>query len=493
MTEHLSMKNISPLPVKFRWTLLIGDRPNIIFKRQARLIEDQISMNVQKLLPNSHIINNKNIENNIQNSCQDTNDREDEIKINESYNEFNQTIPNHSTNEHILDNNVNHNLSTTENSILRNLIDEDEDIIPLGIEELFDIVPLYGEINPGETIYLNCTFYGHSNIEASVLALCEIDHGPKYYIELKGSASDIIYQIDQTDHIDLGYHRLNQSIIYKFNIMNIGKVNFNYKISFPTHDSIEQPTLFKTTEYGQYKIIPSYGQIINNQSQSIQIIYQPLKPGYFEQELNIQIGYFLPKSIKIHGLIDFNYLNINLPRLCMIQTKNNNHHHQQQQINNDQLIINKEISSSIYQFTMFKLINQLYDDLINFIDLLEKQQQQQNRSIVCLCDTIFSNRSDFILNSIQNYNQYDQLFMHNINCPITKAIKHILTNQYYRMNKIPEKIIKLIPDIYLQLNAEYEYICNLLNDNNNNQYHNDNQLKVVTETEEQMKLCFIKK
>ncbi|CAH8559949.1 unnamed protein product [Schistosoma mattheei] len=489
MTEHLSMKNISPLPVKFRWSLLIGDRPNIIFKRQARLIEDHIPMNVQKLLSNSHIIDNKNIENTIQDSCQDTNDIEDEIKINESYNEFNQTILNDSTNEHILDN-VNLNLSTTENSILRNLIDEDEDIIPLGIEELFDIVPLYGEINPGETIYLSCTFYGHSNIEASVLALCEIDHGPKYHIELKGSASDIDYQIDQTDHIDLGYHRLNQSIIYQFNIMNIGKVNFNYKISFPTHDFIEQTTLIKMTEYGQYKIIPSYGQIINNQSQSIQIIYQPLKPGYFEQELNIQIGYFLPKSIKIHGLIDFNYLNINLPRLCMIQTKNN-HHQQQQQINNDQLIINKEISSSIYQFTMFKLINQLYNDLINFIDLLEKEQQQ-NRSIVCLCDTIFSNRSDFILNSIHNHNQYDQIFMHNINCPITKAIKQILTNQYYRMNHIPEKIIKLIPDLYLQLNAEYEYICNLLNDNNNNQYHNDNQLKVVTETEEQVKLCFIK-
>ncbi|CAI2730845.1 unnamed protein product [Schistosoma spindalis] len=492
MTKQLTMKNISPLPVKFRWSLLIGDRPNIIFKRYAQLTEYQ-------KLSNSHINNNNN---NIENNLKNIKELEYDIRINEEHNESSQTRSiierNQSIHESILDDNININLLSSNNNILCNLINEDEDIIPLGIEELFDIIPLYGEINPNEIIYLNCTFYGHSNINASVLALCEIDNGPKYQIELKGSASNIHYYIDQTN-IDFGYHRLNKSIIYQFNIFNIGKVNFNYKINFPINllsdDYIDETTLYKITDYGQYQIKPYYGQINSEQSQIIQIIYQPLKLGYFIQELNIQIGYYLPKLIKLHGITDFTYLNINLPRLCMIQTK------YYKQINNDSLLINQTIHqyqsfNSIYQFTMFQLINQLYHDVIDFIDLLEKQQ---NITIVCLCNTIFSNQS-YLMLTLNQKNYYNSIFLHNDYCPITKAIKEILFKQYYLINNIPEKILQLIPDINLQLNAEREYICNILNSIKRNdinsvntiQYHNDNQLNIVKEIEERIKLGFIK-
>ncbi|XP_018652309.1 hypothetical protein Smp_175450 [Schistosoma mansoni] len=486
MTEHLSMKNISPLPVKFRWSLLIGDRPNIIFKRQARLTERQLPINVQKLA-HADITDGKNTENNLQDICKYTEETEHEISTNEQHNEFNQTLPifeiNKPTDEHIPDDNLNPNLSSPENSILHNLIEEDEDIVPLGIEELFDIVPLYGEINPGETISLSCTFYGHSNIDASVLALCEIDGGPEYKIEIKGSASEINFQLDQTD-IDLGYNRLDKPMIYEFNILNTGKVHFEYTIHFHSNlssnnDHIQQTTLSKLTQYGQFDIKPYYGQINGYQSQSIQITFIPFKPGYFEQELNVQIAYFLPKLIKLHGITDYAHLNLNLPRVCMIQLNN-------QQFNNDQLSISHYNDPTVYQFTMSKLLDHLYHEVIGLIDLWEKQQQQ-NIPIVCLCHTIFSDPSQRVLASVKSTN-LDRIFMHDINCPIMKAIKQFLSNHYEVMNNFPPQILKLIPDLNLQLDAEREYICNLLNSIEGNGLNFEND---VTETEERKRPCFI--
>ncbi|TPP57524.1 Hydrocephalus-inducing protein [Fasciola gigantica] len=37
VTRKVTMKNVSPLPVRFRWSFLVGQRTNIVFKRQARL------------------------------------------------------------------------------------------------------------------------------------------------------------------------------------------------------------------------------------------------------------------------------------------------------------------------------------------------------------------------------------------------------------------------------------------------------------------------
>ncbi|CAH8527146.1 unnamed protein product [Schistosoma turkestanicum] len=507
MTEHLTMKNISPLPVKFRWSLLIGDRPNIIFKRQARLTEHPVIVNDTEL-EHYDAIDNKNaeqitmLENNLQDTCtNDTDQIEHETQIQtEQQNDSDQNLPvteiNKPTDENIsADENPNTNSSSPDNRILRNLIEEDEDIVPLGIEELFDLVPLYGEINPSETISLSCTFYGHSEIEASVLALCEIEGGPEYKIELKGSASEIDFQLDQTD-LDVGYIRLDKSMICEFNILNTGKVQFDFTIQLTS----------KSTQFGQFKIEPFYGQINGNQSQPIRITFLPCRPGYFEQEFTVQIAYFLPKLIKIHGIIDFAHLNLNLPRGGMISSDD-----VQQSLNNDQLsIIDEETAhfhdpSVFYQLTMSKLLSDLHHEVINLIDLWEKQQ---TLPIVCLCQTVFSDTSHTLLiESVKNIN-LDRIFMHDANCPITKAIKQYLTSHYYTgINNFPEKLFQLIPDLNLQLDAERSYICNLLdtiesnelnirssiNDENNVQCNSDNDcLKMITEIEEQVKPCFVK-
>lgn len=52
--------------------------------------------------------------------------------------------------------------------------------------QVFDILPLYGTLRPGETEQITLTFYGHANIASEAKALCEVEGGPVYELDLSG-------------------------------------------------------------------------------------------------------------------------------------------------------------------------------------------------------------------------------------------------------------------------------------------------------------------
>ncbi|CAH8852927.1 unnamed protein product [Trichobilharzia szidati] len=481
MTKHMPMKNTSPLPVKFRWSLLIGNRANIIFKRQARLTEPYPSVVDETV--DSHKLNPDEIYEQDKTTMKDqkvTSEHTEEMGVSIQENESLQVTP---PNDENVSENLNPEQVTPENSVLRHLLEEDGDIIPLGIEELFDIVPLYGEISPGESITLSCTFFGHADIEASVTALCEVEGGPEYKIELKGSASEINYVIDQTV-IDLGFNRMDKPMICEFNIMNTGKVIFDFCINIPEHFSFVKNTettiLVNNDDYGLLKIEPSHGQVNSDQSHCVRLTYISFKPGYFEQEIDVQIAHFQPKRIKLHGVADFAHLNLNLPRARMVQQTN------KRELNIENQSVDEEESShnyypSVYELTMQKLMGHLRQEVIKLLELWEKQQ---NGQMFCLCHTPFSPTSQSLVNSSKN-KHLDEIFMHDTMCCITKALKQILSNQYYLVHVIPENILQLIPDLNLQLDAECEHIYRLLN--NEMYIKHNNHLEMITEADESVK------
>lgn len=53
--------------------------------------------------------------------------------------------------------------------------------------QVFDILPLYGTLKPGETEQITLTFYGHANIKSTAKALCEVEGGPTYEVDLQGT------------------------------------------------------------------------------------------------------------------------------------------------------------------------------------------------------------------------------------------------------------------------------------------------------------------
>ena len=71
------------------------------------------------------------------------------------------------------------------------------------IFQLYDIHPLFGHLNPGDSETVAFTFFGHVGVKAEVTALCEVEGGPVYELQLSGEASNMHYNINRTE-IDLG-------------------------------------------------------------------------------------------------------------------------------------------------------------------------------------------------------------------------------------------------------------------------------------------------
>ena len=83
------------------------------------------------------------------------------------------------------------------------LLQNDREATPIGVEEIFDILPLYGTLKPGDTEQITLTFFGHSDMASRARAVCEVEGGPRYEIELKGDASLVQYHFDCLE-IDYG-------------------------------------------------------------------------------------------------------------------------------------------------------------------------------------------------------------------------------------------------------------------------------------------------
>ena len=89
------------------------------------------------------------------------------------------------------------------NHVLQGLMRAELDPNEIGVEEIFDILPLYGVLHPGETELVTLTFFGHADILSEAHAVCEVEGGPAYDLEIKGQASLVEYDFD-TKEIDLG-------------------------------------------------------------------------------------------------------------------------------------------------------------------------------------------------------------------------------------------------------------------------------------------------
>lgn len=62
----------------------------------------------------------------------------------------------------------------------------------------FDILPSFGHLQPGEKQKVALCFYAQENVIREITALCHVEEGPTYELNLTGEASVINYSLDPT-------------------------------------------------------------------------------------------------------------------------------------------------------------------------------------------------------------------------------------------------------------------------------------------------------
>ncbi|GAB1599203.1 hypothetical protein Ahia01_000197500, partial [Argonauta hians] len=173
--------------------------------------------------------------------------------------------------------------------------------------QVFCLVPMSGILHPGEMELIKVTYFGYPNTVVHVTAVCAVEGGPTYQIELTGEASYLSYEFDVLS-IDYGEQKYDQMAEASITLTNTGLVqcSFTSMNTLTIDDEITPRTPI---------VVPSSGQIKSGESQIIVIKYLAGFPGKFDSSFSIQVDHFRPEIITLVGTGIFPHLLVNLPRL----------------------------------------------------------------------------------------------------------------------------------------------------------------------------------
>lgn len=65
-------------------------------------------------------------------------------------------------------------------------------------EQVFDVLPIRGYLQPGEEEIVEVSYFAQANSRIAATAVCEVEGGPSYDVELSADAAGIRYSLDAT-------------------------------------------------------------------------------------------------------------------------------------------------------------------------------------------------------------------------------------------------------------------------------------------------------
>ncbi|XP_063716545.1 hydrocephalus-inducing protein homolog isoform X4 [Symsagittifera roscoffensis] len=177
------------------------------------------------------------------------------------------------------------------------------------IGEVFDIMPLYGTIQPGESQRFSFSFYAHPGISVQGKAICKVEGGPEYSVDLSGSASVISYNMD-TEPIHFGHQSFNRECSATLQLSNTGLVGFDFRCL--DSELVVNPD--DDLKAGEPLLVPASGFLEAGETIELQVKLIPGTPEPFLKKLRVQVAHFEPHVIEIKGEGVFPRLVLDLPR-----------------------------------------------------------------------------------------------------------------------------------------------------------------------------------
>ncbi|XP_062355733.1 hydrocephalus-inducing protein homolog [Cinclus cinclus] len=174
-------------------------------------------------------------------------------------------------------------------------------IVP--VLQVFSILPQSGVLQPGERQKVSFSFFGHLNTIASVTALCHVEGGPTYEVELTGEASCISYSLSLQE-INCGFQIFNEIRHSTVTLANTGNTEFNWVLN---------PSTAEQHLPGVFLVIPPTGSVAPGEKQVLKFSYMPGVPGAFSRTFQLKVGDLDPENICLKGEAFFPVISVNLP------------------------------------------------------------------------------------------------------------------------------------------------------------------------------------
>ncbi|XP_039242730.1 LOW QUALITY PROTEIN: hydrocephalus-inducing protein-like, partial [Pipra filicauda] len=173
-------------------------------------------------------------------------------------------------------------------------------------EEVFDVQPVSGVLQPGKSQLVPFTFFGHADIIAHVTALCQVEGGPTYEVELRGETSVLTYHLSVKE-IDFGLQLFNEVLKAEVTLQNDGKIEFTYVVQSPSTGTADNPLP------GVLAVLPNTASIEPGKEQVLKLYYLPGMPGVFCRTFQVQVGHLKPAEISLKGEAVFAGICLDLP------------------------------------------------------------------------------------------------------------------------------------------------------------------------------------
>ncbi|XP_051661491.1 hydrocephalus-inducing protein-like [Manacus candei] len=173
-------------------------------------------------------------------------------------------------------------------------------------EEVFSVQPVSGVLQPGKSQQVPFTFFGHADIIAHVTALCRVEGGPTYKVELRGETKVLTYHLSVKE-INFGLQLFNEVIKAEVTLQNDGKIEFTYVVQSPSTGTADKPLP------GVLAVLPNTASIEPGKEQVLKLYYLPGMPGVFCRTFKIKVGHLKPAEISLKGEAVFAGIYLDLP------------------------------------------------------------------------------------------------------------------------------------------------------------------------------------
>ncbi len=175
-----------------------------------------------------------------------------------------------------------------------------------GIDDVFDIRPIFGKLEPGEQIRTTIVFKAHQDINALCRAVCEVDGGPQYELNVSGSSADVRYTVS-SETIKFGKVMFDSLAERQFTLKNNSLVPFDFSVIGGIKD-------LAAINHDEFFISPTHGHLRAFEEVKITVIYLPGFPHNFEKAFSLIVDDFLPAEMTITGNAVFPRISLDLPR-----------------------------------------------------------------------------------------------------------------------------------------------------------------------------------
>lgn len=187
----------------------------------------------------------------------------------------------------------------------------ENELFDVPLNEVFDILPLRGTIEPQSEENVEFLYFAVSNKKFNVTAICKVEGGPDYCINVTAEASNVAYTLSlpkKNKTIDIGETFLGTKVMQEFEIENTSKVMFDYSI----HIDFSYPKAKSMCDFISFS--PAKGLLSGGDKIKIKLYISPGFPGEFSQSLILQIAHFEPERIYLKGYGLFPSLRLDVKR-----------------------------------------------------------------------------------------------------------------------------------------------------------------------------------